>query len=65
MGEKGIAMVAESQKSEIKARDVIDLFSLELAKYLKEKKAIQLTLEVNLNQGGISRSWLRTQSEIK
>ena len=59
-------MTDELPKSETKAREVLELFALELAKNLKEKKAIQLTLEVNLNQqGGISRSWFRTQTEIK
>jgi len=59
-------MTDELPKSETKAREVLESFALELAKNLKEKKAIQLTLEVNLSsQGGISRSWLRTQAEIK
>jgi len=59
-------MIPELPKSETKAREVLESFALELAKNLKEKKAIQLILEVNLNpQGGISRSWFRTQTEIK
>lgn len=59
-------MTTELSKQDIRASEVITSFALELAKYLREKKAIQLTLEVNLTpQGGISRSWLRTQTEIK
>ncbi len=59
-------MIPELPKSEIKVKEILESFALELAKNLKEKKAIQLTLEVNLSpQGGISRSWLRTQTEIK
>lgn len=63
---KRLIMTDELPKSETKAREVLESFALELAKNLKEKKAIQLTLEVNLNQqGGISRSWFRTKTEIK
>jgi hypothetical protein len=63
---KRYAMVSELPKTDTKAKELIDSFALELAKCLKEKKSIQLTLEVNLSsQGGICRSWLRTQTQTE
>ncbi len=58
--------IVSGSKSEIEARKIIESFIYELARYIEQKKAIQLILEVNVSpQGGISRSWLRTQTEIK